>query len=66
VRHDFRIGTLRVEGPPVRPDRLAGSIERELARLLAGDRQAGHGPGADVARAVHVALRERSLGETPR
>jgi hypothetical protein len=66
VRHDLRIGTLRVDGPPARPDRLAASIEQELARLLAGDRHAARGPGAEVARAVHAAMRERGLGEAPR
>jgi hypothetical protein len=57
VRRDVRIPVLRVDGPVGRRDELAASIERSLARLLAGDRLPARGPGADVARAVHAELR---------
>jgi hypothetical protein len=57
VRRDVRIPTLRVDGPVGRPAELSASIERELARLLAGERAPARGPGAEVARAVHAELR---------
>ena len=61
MRLDVRIGELGLDRQGVAPAELAAAVERELSRLLAGRPAKGAGPGAEVARAVHTALRERGL-----
>ncbi len=64
MRVDVRIDSLRAESP-AQATALATSIEQQLANLLVGRRGAA-GPGADVARTIQAALRERGVGEVRR